>query len=207
MLLKLLFATVMVSSIGYSQVTLETASRNRILQKYFRQEQLGRMSSYAPERVQQLWDYFANSYTFESSDNPSMDQEYLMNILLFDVFKVEQLRSDSIPVTIQFKQNTQITLKPRILWLAESGIQIPIEQLVHSMPERPFPVWTSSSYTQTDFEAYKKLVWGWAQDFPEQYLLMSSNMSYPHVRFEEFISMDLDRQQAILNAPVYFLID
>lgn len=207
MLLRLLFVTLMVSFSGISQISLETASKNRIIQLYFKQDQLTRMQSYAPDRLQTIWNYFTTSYTFESTDHPSMDTEYLMNILLFDVYKVEHLRSDSLPVTINFKHNTQITLKPRYVWLAESGMQLSIDQLVHQMPDRSFPQWTSNTFTQTAFENYKIQVWDWAKDFPELYLELTSDPSIPHVTFNEFVSMDEQRQQAILNQPVYFLID
>lgn len=207
MFTKLLFGTLLVSFTCYSQVSLETASSNRILQLHFKQEQLARLNQYAPERLQQVWNYYAQSYTFTSPENPSMDVTYLMNILLFDVSHYEHLRSDTAFVTIPYKANTEITLKPRISWQNEFGIQTSISELASNMPARSFPTWESETFTNADFESYKKMVWAWAQDFPDQYLQLSSDLTYPHVRFVEFVAMDTNRKQAILSEPIYFLID
>lgn len=187
-----------------AQTPFEQIGKNRIIQKYHTAERLKKIQDADPLRLQALWDYFTQSFTF-SSDLEGMTIDRLLNEFHFNVYSIEHLRSADKEVIYEHR-GVLITLKTtgEITSLLHG---YSVNSLVREIPYRSFPTWTSTTFSEDDFNQYKQLVWDWAKDFPEAYLTLTSDPSIRHIRFQEISAMTSEKQvQLLLNGP-YIIID
>ncbi|MDR0801901.1 hypothetical protein [Fluviicola sp.] len=189
----------------FSQTTYSTIASNRIIQKHHSPERITKIAQIDPERLQVLWDYFSNSFSFSTNES-GFTVEELLNIQQFDVSEYEHLRKDNSPVQFVFRGSIQITLK--------SGQELSNllqgynpNSLLNELPVRLFPGWTSTNFTQGDFENYKKQIWEWAKDYPEAYIQLTSDLNRLHIHFQEWQNLEDSRRTQILNEMDYLIIE
>ena len=82
-----------------------------------------------------------------------------------------------------------------------------LDELLTELPPRPFPQWTSSNFTNSDFQNYKEQVWDWARDYPAAYLQLTSDSNRLHIRFTEWKDLESSRRIQILNEMNYLIVD
>nr|WP_294860294.1 hypothetical protein [uncultured Fluviicola sp.] len=196
-------------SLGLSSITFaqnySTIASNRIIQKHHLPERISKIAQIDPVRLQVLWNYFTTSFTFSSSET-GISVEELLNIQHFDITEYEHLRQDNQQVQFVYRGSIQITLK--------SGSELSsllqgynLNSLINELPERPFPVWTSNNFTNSDFEGYKAQVWDWARDYPSAYLQLTSDTGRMHIHFDDWKNLEDVRRTQILNELTYLIID
>ncbi len=201
----LLCLSVSISGATLAQTDYSVIASNRMIQKHHLPERIQKIAQIDPQRLQVLWNYFTTSFSFNSSETGISIQE-LLNIQHFDVSEYEHLRQDNQPVQFMFRSSILITLK--------SGTELNnllqgynLNSLLHELPERPFPVWTSYGFSESDFQTYKEQVWDWAKDYPAAYLQITSDANRLHIRFNEFKTMEDARRTQILTELNYLIID
>lgn len=189
----------------FAQTDYSVIASNRMVQKHQLPERIQKIAQLDPQRLQVLWNYFSNSFSFNSSETGISVQE-LLNIQHFDVTEYEYLRQANQPVQFVYRNSILITLK--------SGNDLDnllqgynLDELVNELPERPFPTWTSSGFSDADFQSYKEKVWDWARDYPAEYLQLTSDTGRLHVSFNELRTMDQVRRTQILTELTYLIID
>lgn len=205
MLYLLLCLSVSLSSTTFAQTDYSVIASNRMIQKYHLPERTKKIAQIDPLRLQVLWNYFSASFSFNSYETGITVKE-LLNIQHFDVSEYEHLRQANEQVQFIYRGSIQITLK--------SGAELAnllqgynLNSLIHELPERPFPVWTSNAFSVSDFQSYKEQVWDWARDYPAAYLQVTSDNNRLHIRFEEFKTMEETRRTQILTELNYLIID
>jgi hypothetical protein len=176
-----------------------------MVQKHQIPERIRKIAQIDPQRLQVLWNYFSNSFSFNSSETGISVHE-LLNIQHFDVTEYEHLRQQNQPVQFVYRSSILITLK--------SGNELNnllqgynLDELVNELPERPFPTWTSTAFSDADFQSYKEKVWDWARDYPAAYMQLTSDTNRLHVSFKELRTMDDVRRTQILTELTYLIID
>ncbi len=192
------------SSMALAQANYSTIASNRIIQKHHLPERIAKIAQIDPVRLQVLWKYFSESYSFASETGISTLE--LLNIHHFDVSEYESLRQSDAEVQFIFRGSIQITLK--------SGNELnnllqgyELSSLIKELPLRPFPQWTSPNFTESDFQNYKEQVWDWAKDYPEAYLQVTANTNRLHIRFDEWKNLPDSRRTIILNEMDYLITD
>jgi hypothetical protein len=144
-------------SITFAQNNYPTIASNRIIQKHQLPERISKIAQIDPVRLQVLWNYFTNSFTFSNSET-GISVEELLNIQHFDVTEYEYLRQDNANAQFIYRGSILITLKST----AELNNLLQgynLTELVNELPMRPFPEWTSANFTNSDFQSYKEQVW------------------------------------------------
>lgn len=188
----------------FAQTNYSAIASNRIIQKHHLPERIAKIAQIDPVRLQVLWKYFTESYTFTNETGLSIQE--LLNIHHFDVSEYESLRQSDAAVQFIFRGSIQITLKPgNELNTLLQGYEL--NSLITELPLRPFPQWTSSDFTESDFQNYKELVWDWAKDYPEAYLQITSNTNRLHIRFDEWKNLPDPRRAIILSEMNYLITD
>lgn len=189
----------------FAQTDYATIASNRMIQKYHLPERTRKISQIDPQRLQVLWNYFTASFSFNTNETGISVKE-LLNIQHFDITEYEHLRQDNQQVQFIYRGSILITLK--------SGAELTallqgydLNSLIHELPERQFPVWTSYTFSESDFQAYKEQVWDWAKDYPAAYLQVTADTDRLHIRFEEFKTMENTRRTQILTELNYLIID
>lgn len=193
------------SGITFAQNNYPTIASNRIIQKHHLPERISKIAQIDPVRLQVLWNYFTASFTFSNSET-GISVEELLNIQHFDVTEYEHLRQANTSVQFIYRSSISITLKST----AELNNLLQgynLTELVNELPMRPFPVWTSTNFTNSDFESYKEQVWDWARDYPSAYLQLTSDTGRLHIRFNEWKNFEDARRTQILNELTYLIID
>lgn len=192
------------SSMTLAQTNYSTIASNRIIQKHHLPERIAKIAQIDPVRLQVLWKYFTESYTFANETGISIRE--LLNIHHFDISEYETLRQNDAEVQFIFRGSIQITLK--------SGNELnnllqgyELNSLINELPLRPFPQWTSPDFTESDFRNYKEQVWDWAKDYPEAYLQITSNTNRLHIRFDEWKNLPDPRRAIILSEMNYLITD
>jgi hypothetical protein len=202
-LLLCVFLGVSYSSIA--QTPYSTIASNRIIQKHHHPSKIETIHRLDSARLEVLWQYFSNSFSFETNGTPITVQE-LMNIQQFDITEFEHLRQQNTTAHVMYRNSISITLKSiNDLQVLLQGYDL--NELVNKVPQRPFPLWTSGQFTALDFENYKKEVWAWAKDYPEEYLQITADPNYLHIHFQDFKDLDNSRRSQILNQQLYLIID
>lgn len=192
------------SNITFAQTSYATIGSNRMIQKHHKPERISKIAQIDPVRLQVLWNYFTTSFTFSSSET-GISVEELLNIQHFDVTEYEHLRQANTSAQFIYR-GISITLKSTAeLNNILQGYNL--TELVNELPMRPFPVWTSTNFTNSDFENYKEQVWDWARDYPSAYLQLTSDTSRMHIRFDEWKNLEDARRTQILNQLTYLIID
>ncbi len=192
------------SSITLAQTNYSTIASNRIIQKHHLPERIAKIAQIDPIRLQVLWKYFSESYTFSNETGISIQE--LLNIHHFDVSEYESLRQNDAEVQLIYRGSIQITLKSgNELNSLLQGYEL--NALINELPLRPFPQWTSPNFTESDFQSYKEQVWDWAKDYPEAYLQITSNTNRLHIRFDEWKNLADSRRIIILNEMDYLITD
>ena len=189
----------------FAQTDYSVIASNRIIQKHHLPERTKKIAQLDPLRLQVLWNYFSASFSFNSSETGITIKE-LLNVQHFDVSEYEHLRQDNEEVQFVYRGSIQITLK--------SGAELTnllqgydLNSLIHELPERPFPTWTSDTFSESDFRTYKERVWDWARDYPATYLQVTADTDRLHIRFDEFKAMEETRRTQILTELNYLIID
>lgn len=189
----------------FSQTDYSVIASNRMIQKHQLPERIQKIAQIDPTRLQVLWNYFSASFSFNSAETGISVQE-LLNIQHFDVSEHEHLRQVNEPVQFIYRGSIVITLK--------SGVELNnllqgynLSSLISELPERDFPAWTSYTFSETDFQAYKEEVWDWAKDYPAAYLQLTSDSNRMHVSFQELKTMDDARRTQLLSELNYLIID
>lgn len=189
---------------AYCQTNYSTIASNRIVQKHQHLDRLAKIHQLDPQRLQVLWEYLSNSYTF-TSNGTQLSITELMNIQQFDVTEFEHLRLSNTNMQFQYRGIT-ITLKSNEdLQTLLQGYST--DELLNKLPETPFPIWTSSTFSEEDFNAYKAKVWAWAKDYPEEYLEVTSDPTRMHIHFQEWQTFNEYRRTQIINDLKYLIID
>ncbi|WP_343748069.1 hypothetical protein [Fluviicola sp.] len=189
----------------FAQTNYSTIASNRIIQKHHLPATVAKIAQIDPARLQVLWNYFSNSFSFSAPES-NFTIEELLNIQHFDVSEYEHLRQDNAPVQFIFRGSIHITLKSgQELNALLQGYDL--DALLHELPLRPFPEWTAVNFTESDFENYKKQVWDWARDYPEAYLELTADTNRMHIRFHEWQNLEDTRRTQILNGMNYLIID
>lgn len=189
----------------FAQTNYSTIASNRIIQKHHLPATVAKIAQIDPARLQVLWNYFSNSFSFSAPES-NFTMEELLNIQHFDVSEYEHLRQDNAPVQFIFRGSIHITLKSgQELNALLQGYDL--DALLHELPLRPFPEWTAVNFTESDFENYKKQVWDWARDYPEAYLELTADTNRMHIRFHEWQNLEDTRRTQILNGMNYLIID
>jgi hypothetical protein len=201
----LLCVSTSISCAVSAQTDYSVIASNRMVQKHQKPERLQKINQIDPQRLQVLWNYFSASFTFNSTETGISVKE-LLNIQHFDVSEYEHLRQPNEPVQFIYRGSISITLK--------SGAELNnllqgynLNSLLNELPERPFPTWTSYTFSEADFQSYKEQVWSWARDYPEEYLQLTSDTNRLHVKFSELKTMDDVRRTQILTEWNYLIID
>lgn len=201
----LLCASTCLSCVVFAQTDYSVIGSNRMVQKHQKPEKLQKINQIDPQRLQVLWNYFSASFTFNSAETGISVQE-LLNIQHFDVSEYEYLRQAGEPVQFIYRGSISITLK--------SGAELnnllqgyDLNALLNELPERPFPTWTSNTFSEADFQSYKEKVWDWARDYPEAYMQLTSDNNRLHVSFNELKTIDEVRRIQILTESNYLIID
>lgn len=189
----------------FAQTNYSTIASNRIIQKHHLPERISKIAQIDPGRIQVLWNYFSNSFSFSAPESGFTIEE-LLNIQHFDVSEYEYLRQDNASVQFIFRGSIQITLKSgQELNALLQGYDL--YSLLHELPSRPFPGWESPNFTESDFEHYKEQVWDWARDYPEAYLQLTADVNRMHIRFHEWQHLEDSRRMQILTGMNYLIID
>lgn len=189
----------------YAQTDYSVIASNRMIQKHHLPGRIQKIAQIDPQRLQVLWNYFTESFSFNSSETGISVKE-LLNIQHFDVFEFEHLRQEDQTVQFVYRSSIVITLKSKAeLTNLLQGYDL--NSLIHELPARPFPVWTSYTFSESDFRAYKEQVWDWARDYPADYLQITADTGRLHIRFEEFQAMEETRRTQILTESNYLIID
>lgn len=206
--MKLLYSlfAVFIASTCFAQIGVPALASNRIIQKYQTFDRLQKIENGDPNRLEALWNYFTASYTFESNIESNLTPEKLLNVYHFDVYQFENQRLENESYTFQLNKSVSITLLPKQVVLT-SIAPYDIEELVHGIPARPIPLWTASTFSPDNFQAYKEKIWEWAKDFPEEYLTLTADPSIVHVSFNNLSRLDETRRSEILSYPIYFIVD
>jgi hypothetical protein len=201
----LLCVSTSISCAVFAQTDYSVIGSNRMIQKHQKPERIRKIAQIDPQRLQVLWNYFSASFSFNSTETGISVQE-LLNIQHFDVSEYEYLRQPNEPVQFIYRGSISITLK--------SGAELntllqgyDLNSLINELPERPFPTWTSTTFSEADFQSYKENVWEWARDYPDAYLQLTSDNNRLHVSFKEFKTMDDVRRTQILTEWNYLIID
>jgi hypothetical protein len=194
-----------ISSITFAQNNYSTIASNRIIQKHHLPERISKIAQIDPIRLQVLWNYFTASFTFSNYET-GISVEELLNIQQFDVTQYEQLRQANTPVQFIYRGSISITLKSTTeLNNLLQGYNL--TELVNELPMRPFPEWTSTNFTSSDFQSYKEQVWDWARDYPSAYLQLTSDTNRMHIHFDEWKDLEDVRRTQIMNELAYLIID
>ena len=190
---------------AYAQTNYSTIASNRMVQKHHSPPRIKKIAEIDPVRLQVLWNYFTTSFTF-STNETGLSVNELLNIQHFDVTEYEHLRQANTSVQFIYRNSIQITLK--------SGNELNnllqgynLDELLTELPPRPFPQWTSSNFTNSDFQNYKEQVWDWAIDYPAAYLQLTSDSNRLHIRFTEWKDLESSRRIQILNEMNYLIVD
>ncbi|MNV18920.1 hypothetical protein D3C71_1097600 [compost metagenome] len=192
-------------TVAFAQTNYATIASNRMIQKHHLPERIAKIAEIDPNRLQVLWNYFTTSYTYSNSE-AGISVEELLNIHHFDVSEYEHLRQNNTTVQFVFRGSIQITLKSSSeLNNLLQGYNL--NSLVNELPARPFPQWTSLSFSESDFQNYKERVWDWAKDYPAAYLQITSNINRLHIRFDEWKNLADPRRNIILTEMDYLIID
>jgi hypothetical protein len=188
-----------------AQTSYSTIASNRMVQKHHHPSKIKKIAEIDPARLQVLWNYFSASFTF-SSNGTDLSVRELLNIQHFDVTEYEYLRQANTSVQFIYRNSIQITLK--------SGNELNnllqgynLDELLNELPPRPFPQWTSSNFTDSDFQIYKEQVWDWARDYPAAYLQLTSDTNRLHIRFTEWKDLEPTKRTQILNELNYLIVD
>lgn len=189
-----------------AQTDFKTIASNRMVQKFHSQENLQKIKNSDPNRLEALWNYISNSFTFTDSDESDLSIHRLLNIYHFDISQYESYRQQSENASFIFRGTTSITLKSTTE-LNQLIAPYTIQELLHELPQRAFPTWTSSTFHDSDFELYKQNVWDWARDFPEAYIQLTADTSRTHIRFEELKTLDPIKRTTLLNQAEYIIVD
>lgn len=201
----LLCVSTCMSCAVFAQTDYSVIASNRMVQKHQKPERLQKIHQIDPQRLQVLWNYFSSSFSFNSAETGISVKE-LLNIQHFDVSEYEYLRQPNESVQFTYRGSISITLK--------SGTELntllqgyDLNSLINELPERPFPTWPSTTFSEADFQSYKENVWDWARDYPEQYLQLTSDSNRLHVSFNELKALDEARRTQILTGSNYLIID
>ncbi|MDF3026826.1 MAG: hypothetical protein K0S23_1133 [Fluviicola sp.] len=188
-----------------AQTSYSTIASNRMVQKHHLPPRIKKIAEIDPVRLQVLWNYFSSSFTFSANETDLSVRE-LLNIQHFDVTEYEHLRQANTSVQFIYRNSIQITLK--------SGTELNnllqgynLDELLNELPPRPFPQWTSSNFTDSDFQNYKEQVWDWARDYPAAYLQLTSDANRLHIRFSEWKDLEPTKRAQILNELDYLIVD
>lgn len=204
--LLLLCLLLSISGGAFAQTSYVTIASNRMIQKHQLPERIKKIAQIDPVRLQVLWNYFANSFSF-NSDETGITVEELLNIQHFDITEFEYLRQSNAPVQLVYRESIQITLK--------SGAELNqllqgynLDELVNELPERAFPLWTGGTeFSESNFQFYKEQVWDWAKDYPTAYLQLTSDENRIHIHFDDLKALDETRRASLLNSSSYLIID
>lgn len=204
--MKLLLLSLAISCVFsfWSQAPYATIASNRIVQVYHNPARLAKIAQLDGNRVQAIWNYLSGSFTYTSEDNLSLEE--LMNFKHFDVYRFESLRAEAEPVDVVFKENIHITLKSR-QEVQSLLLGYDLTELLFKIPVGPFPLWSTTTYSDVDFREYKEKVWLWAKDYPQEYLELTSDPNILHIRFFDWQLMNPDRRAGILNNQNYLIVD
>lgn len=188
----------------WSQAPYATIASNRIVQVYHNPARLAKIAQLDENRVQAVWNYLSGSFSFTSEDNLSLEE--LMNFKHFDVYQFENLRAESAPVSITFKDNIYITLKSR-QETQSLLLGYDLTELLFKIPVSPFPLWSTTTFSDVDFREYKEKVWKWAKDYPQEYLVYTSNPDILHIHFTDWKYLSPERRNPLLESGNYLIVD
>lgn len=199
--LSLLFFT------SNAQTEFDASQLNRAIMREFNGEELQDLIENDLDRLNKLVYYFSHSFSVENTDCQGCIVDYndLFNLSLFNVQDFESQRLEGEESTFLFKEKYSITLFPRTTVISLIGGITPFE-LIHGIPERPFPLWISTNNDQSDFDAYKSELILWSADFPEMFLEKKNAANVLKVRFMQFVEMTNDQKNAVLTFPGGYLI-
>ncbi len=189
-----------------AQTSYSAIASNRMIQKHLLPEKIKKIAEIDPVRLQVLWNYFSNSFTFNSGET-GLSVTDLLNIQHFDITEYESLRQANSPVQFIYKGSIHITLK--------SGAELSgllqgynLDELVNKLPPRAFPSWTNGAdLSDANFQQYKERVWDWARDYPDTYLQVTADLNRIHIRFDDLKTLDETRRTNLLNGSNYLIID
>lgn len=189
----------------FAQSDYSAIASNRMIQKHHLPERVQKIAQIDPVRLQVLWNYFTTSFSFNTNET-GISVEELLNIQHFDVSEHEYLRQANQPFQFVYRGSILITLK--------SGNELNnllqgynLNELINELPMRTFPDWTSSNFSEVDFQLYKEKVWDWARDYPSAYLQVTSDVNRLHIHFAEWKDLETTRRTQILNGMDYLIID
>jgi len=189
----------------FAQTSYPTIASNRIIQKHLHPSKIETIHRLDSTRLEVLWQYFSNSFSFETNGTPITVQE-LLNIQHFDITEFEHLRQQNSSTQVMYRNSISITLKSiNDLQVLLQGYNL--TALLNEIPQRPFPLWISAQFTASDFDNYKKEVWAWAKDYPEEYLEITADPDRLHIRFQDWKDFDNSRRSQIQNQQLYLIID
>lgn len=188
-----------------AQTNYSTIVSNRMIQKHHSPSRIAKIAQIDSARLQVLWNYFSNSFTFSNTET-GLSVKELLNIQHFDVTEYEHLRQANTSVQFSYRNSILITLKPgNELNNLLQGYNL--DELVNELPPRPFPGWASLNFTNSDFQNYKEQVWDWARDYPSIYLQLTSDANRLHIHFMEWKELEPTRRIQILNEMNYLIVD
>jgi hypothetical protein len=188
-----------------AQVEFKQVASNRMIQKYRTENQLKKIQESDPLRLQTLYAYFTNSYTFTVTTDEEISLEKLMNIHHFDITEFEMNRLESMPSSFLYKDKFLITLKSQAeLTVLLNGYAL--NELINGLPQRAFPSFNSTGNNEQDYQLYKEKVWEWAKDFPNEYQQLTSSESVKHIRFSDYLQMSTEKR-TIVTQGTYLFID
>lgn len=190
----------------FAQTSYSAIASNRMIQKHHVPERIQKIAQIDPQRLQVLWNYFSNSFSFNSEET-GLTVQNLLNIQHFDITEFEHLRQAESEVQFIYRGSILITLK--------SGAELnnllqgyELNALVNELPARDFPQWvTGADLSENNFQNYKEQVWDWAKDYPAAYLQLTADLNRIHIRFDDLKALDETRRTSLLNGSNYLIID
>jgi hypothetical protein len=190
----------------FSQVEFKLIAQNRIIQKHFNEVSLRKIEVADANRLQTLYSYFTQSFVYTVDTDEDISIKTLLDVFHFDISEFESLRIQSANYTFKFKEKFSITLysKDYLTSLLNGYDRL---DLISKLPARTFPLFVSTGNMNLDFQNYKKLVWDWAKDFPQEYQEYCSTESVIHIRITDFSSMSTEKRALVTASGNYLLID
>ncbi len=209
MRLPLSIGLLLLATFSFGQsTTRHQADLNRVIVRHYNPTQWEHIWNNSPEMYTAINYYFKESFEVEMANcsECEVDYEVLYNLDLFDVYAHESNRLDDANFTFSYKQY-MITLLPKNNVYPQLQGLVPTE-LVNYIAPRDFPTFELTNDDYAEYLEYKKSVYAWAKDFPEQYRILTNDENLLKMSIKEFSELAEERKSLVLNhVDGYLIID
>jgi hypothetical protein len=192
-----------------SQTDPQTNLRyNRAALRFYNGVEIERFQQDAAQDYDALLYYFTSSFEvryINCTRECDIDYNAFYNQDLFNVVFHESKRELNNPVTFEFKEKYEITLKPENEVLSNcNGHQL--SELTSLVVSRPLPQWESTGNDSLDYQTYRVALQSWTQDFPEEFRALTSGQGLRKIKINEFLSLPENRREAFTTGVGTYII-